>query len=313
MPNYSKKENYPDVQSVLAGFSTNQEHWFTSVSRRLAIEDEQRGARLRCMFGLEASTNDWIGSNGVERSAMIEPLASQLMDVVNRENGVIARVIISCADWRASSTQPELDLVSVRRVTTALKRLAPSSMAAIQIGCVPVGRDGTDFEFVARASALLVGKDLRAVVPVAAAKLHTKYRAPAYVDQPFKFTWPSNVNQRVITALVAKMLDMDDPLETVSGTKLKAEGQGKWNKQMKRRAVERFKLLSLARMDRLLIATGGLEPVLAAVRAGALTRVRKSYQQSDKPLHRDQIVHFWAEGAVGTNGKPLILPFVKQR
>ena len=100
---------------------------------------------------------------------------------------------------------------------------------------------------------------------------------------------------------------------TVAKERLADNRKRRWLKGGKRRAYERLKILASCRLDRLIIATGALEPVWASLRAGAQARVRKLYQASDKPLHPDAITHFWANAAASAANVPLNLPFVKQR
>lgn len=313
MPDYFSKKRYPDAEHITNSFLSDQERWFEraqSLAKRLPHPQVQL---MRCMFGRDGSTNELLGSNGLERADMVPRLASALSDHLKQTGHTIARVNVWHREWWASSHNPKIDLVSIRLAATVLKKLGHSSIAAIRIGCLPSGQKAEGFKFHACVQAILIGENLVHNAAIAAAALQRRYEAPRHAESPIMLMYPKVENDRTIAAAAASLLDMGDPLAPVAKLRLDNKVAKIWSRSSKQRALERLKILSLCRLDRLLIATGSFESVLAGLRAGGQARVRKQYQAGDKSLHPDAIIHFWVDPLLRDDGVPLSLPFVKQR
>jgi hypothetical protein len=313
MPNYYSKHKYPDADHIRCGFLPDQRRWFERAQTGTSNATEPHLRLMRCMFGEEGSTNELLGSNGLERTEIVGGLADAIKERIRDTNQSIAKVSIAHVEWCAPGPVPTIDVASIRFVSTVLKKLAPSSVAAIRIGCLPVHEDPGRFQFKAVVQAILVGNDLEHSAPIAAAPLQRRYQALDHDVSPIQFAYPKTGSDRIIAAASASLLDMGDPFAAGVIKRLGKKRAKDWSRSSKRRALERLKILSLCRLDRLLLATGSFEPVLASLRAGAQARVRRRYQTGDKSLHPDALVHFWADPLLRAPDEALSLPFVKQR
>ena len=313
MPNYYSKTKYSTHQNIIDGFLADQERWFTRAQQAVPNLPQEKTELLRCAFGHEASTNELLGSNGVERAEIMHRLALAMNDHKQAMNHTFAKIRIANTEWSASRQNPIIDLVDIRLAATVLKKLGHSSIATIRFGCMPTGKTGSSFRFHALVDALVFDDDVSRTVPIAAAASQRRYLAPQHVASPITLTYPKGSDERVTAAAAASLLDMGDPLVATAKSGLEAEKVEAWSVTSAQRALDRLKLLSLCRLDRLLIATGSFEPVLASLRAGAQSRVRKQYQRGLKSLHPDALLHFWADPLLRDPDEPLSLPFIKQR
>lgn len=313
MPNYFSKKKYPSHQAITDGFLADQERWFSRAQSAAPNLPKDKADLLRCAFGFDSSTNELLGSNGGERAEIMQRLATAMIDHTKATDHTVARVTINSLDWSTPRQNPTIDLVSIRLAKTLLKKLGHSSIATIRIGCLPSGASATRHRFHAVVDAVVFDEDVATTVPVAAVPLQRRYLAPPHVSSPITLTYPNGLNDRVMAAAAASLLDMGDPLIVAAKSGLSADQVEAWSESSARRALDRLKILSLCRLDRLLLATGSFEPVLASLRAGAQSRVRKQYQQGLKSLHPDAILHFWADPLLRGKDEPLSLPFIKQR
>lgn len=196
MPNYFSKKKYPSYQAITDGFFADQDRWFSRAQLAAPNLPQDKSDLLRCAFGFDSSTNELLGSNGVERAEIMQRLATAMIDHTKATNHTIARVTINNADWKTSRQNPTIDLVSIRLATTLLKKLGHSSIATIRIGCLPSGTSATRHRFHTVVDAIVFDDDVASTVPVAAVSLQRRYLAPPHVSSPITIAYHADARVR---------------------------------------------------------------------------------------------------------------------
>lgn len=269
-------------------------------------------ACLEATFGRGASLNCLLGSNAVERARIASRLAGRANSYA-RTNGLeMAVVVIRDQAWEFEQNASVLDLPLIRRTSAALKRLSDSSIGVVQVGCLP--HPGGSFRYVPQVKAAVFGRNLQQRLPAEAAKLQRKWQVGPPFQQPIELNWPNQNSSKVRFTTIVKLFSLADPLKpAVPKCACWDSSLARvWREGRHQRATGRYQILTLCPLDRLVIATGELAPVLSGALAEGVNRARKLYAAGDKPLHRDQVVHFWIEQQLRRQ-QLFVPPFVKAR
>lgn len=297
-----------------AMFMRQFEHRQAALYKRVAeyvnqADELSVAACLDATFGRGASLNCLLASNGVERTQLASRLAAKASAQAAGHGPEIARVTFRDKSWTFDAQSSVLDLPIVRRVNNDLKKLGASTVGVLQLGCLPGPSGG--FQHVPQVKAVVFGTDLRLQLPGAVNKLQHKYQRVFLDERPIAVDWLDDASRRSVFTQVAELFGMGDPFREVAKALL-TEPAAEWHLARTDRALRRYQVLTMCALDKLVMATGELGPILEGALREGTSRARKLYARSDKPLHRDQIVHFWLEQH-RRRGETFVLPFVKAR
>ena len=221
--------------------------------------------------------------------------------------------IVNC-DWVLNPERPVVDLTDIRRVSNSLKKLAPGTATAIRFGCLPKP-SGTEYLIAPIVYSIMAGLGIRETAPAAASRIQFKWASTGLREQLLVFErWLEPVNARSVTAGFATLLQLNDPFAPIRKAIVANEAfdRDAWKSTVEERRQRLYCLQTLCPLDKLLMATGELAPQLDGALTQATRHARILHSKSDKPLHRDEVIHFWLEYYARRVEKPFI-PFVKYR
>lgn len=296
----------------LAKFERRQTALFNKMAANLnGSRDANVQACLDATFGQDASIDCLLGSNGVERCHVAARLASEAINLSQIPDGQeFAVVYVRDQTWAFERTGSVFDVRLIRRLGNHLKKIGDSTISAIQLGCLP--SPGGGFLYVPQVKIVVFGRDLRVELPHRIYKLQAKFQRVFPDVKPIELCWIDKQTKASRYKHVAKLLDMRDPFRGNATGALTESSASDWKACRVDRLVERYQVLAMCTLDKLVMATGNFEPVLAGALREAAGRARTQYRSSDKPLHRDQIVHFWIERQLSRKHH-FVPPFVKLR
>lgn len=290
-------------------FETSQSDLFDRVAAHVNPDgDRLVQCCLEATFGRGPSLNCLLGSNGIERLNLAYRIASHANELARANDYQMAVVVFRDTTWAFEPEASVCDLPLIRKVNNDLKKLGEAAIAAVQVGCLP--RATAQFEYAPQVKAAVFGKDLEASLPGAIRRLDRKFQCPG--EPAVSIEWPHRQSVKARFTQVARLFDLRDPQRARARATLDNEQLEQWKAATTERMVRRYQVLTMSLLDRMVMATGELAPILEGATREGISRARKLYRASDKPLHRDQIVHFWLERQLQSNN-PYVLPFVKVR
>jgi hypothetical protein len=246
-------------------------------------------ACLDALFGRDSSMNILAASNATERGNFARRLGGKACELATQLGFEMSMLEIVDSSWMFDRWASVFDVPLLRRVNNQLRKLAPCSLSVIQIGCLPSPSGQFQYCPIVRSAVFL--KNPGASFVNAVAKLRRKLECPLPLPGgSVQIDTPPAQSARTWFTSVAQLFELRDPLASRIGGSDPA-----WKAGRADRTCERIQVMSMATLDKMVMATGDLAPVLDGLLREAGSRSRKLYADGDKQLHRDQIAHFWFE------------------
>jgi hypothetical protein len=292
-------------------FNERQLSRFKIISEALNASADPGFAKwLEGTFGTGASFNVLLGSNAIERASIAFQVAREAKSRAASGGLESALVTIRHGEWAFDPAGSTLDLTSLRKSSTQLKKLADSALGVIQFGCLP--DVSGSYLMMAQVKAVVFGTNLRQHLPITASRLQKTWEVAPPFAQPLEIEWLGDC-KHASKALV-NLFDLADPLNRIASGELNTDKAAErlWKRSYRKRLLDRYRILTMCPLEKLIIATGELGPILDGAVAQSTGRVRAAYRAGDKQLSRDQIVHKWFDQVL-RRGEHQVPPFIKLR